>query len=180
MVLSPEVLKVWLTDVAQLHPPGEGDLRERAGEIGLARAGKPLEHYALAASDEPADYKLGHRHPVEAVALEEIDRADGGLGVLEAAILVRLRTFCEMKSEYSSSTAIWTRSENAIPAHTGSSWAERAVSSSAPPISLSLLAVSALAYTLVLTRRSQHRARSRSHLRSRRSALCPAPTSEPA
>ena len=133
MVLSPEVLKVLLPDVAQLHPPGEGGLRERAGEIGLARAGKPLEHYILAASDESAGWEFDHRHPVEAAALEEIDRADVGLGVLEADILVRLRTFCEMKSECSSSTAIWTRSENAIPAHSGSSWAERAVSSSAPP-----------------------------------------------
>lgn len=64
-------------------------------------------------------------------------------GYLRPALLVRLRTFCVMKSECASSTAIWTRSANAIPAHTASSWAERAASSSAAPISLSLRAVSA-------------------------------------
>ena len=36
--LPPEVLEVGLPDVARPHPPGAGGLRERAGEVGLARA----------------------------------------------------------------------------------------------------------------------------------------------
>lgn len=35
--LPPEVLEVGLPDVARPHPPGAGCLRERAGEVGLAR-----------------------------------------------------------------------------------------------------------------------------------------------
>lgn len=82
--LAPEVLEVGLADVARPHPPGAGGLRERAGQVGLARAGEALENHVLAAPDEPAGRELGHRHPVEAAALEEVDRADVGLGVPEA------------------------------------------------------------------------------------------------
>lgn len=82
--LAPEVLEVGLADVARPHPPGAGGLRERAGQVGLARAGEALENHVLAAPDEPAGRELGHRHPAEAAALEEVDRADVGLGVPEA------------------------------------------------------------------------------------------------
>lgn len=67
--LPPEVLEVGLPDVARPHPPGAGCLRERAGEVGLARAREPLQHHVLAAPDEPAGRELGHGHPVEAAAL---------------------------------------------------------------------------------------------------------------
>ena len=82
--LPPEVLEVELPDVARPDPPGAGGLRERAGEVGLACAGEPLQHHVLAAPDEPAGRELGHGHPVEAAALEEVDGADVGLGVPEA------------------------------------------------------------------------------------------------
>lgn len=73
--LPPEVLEVGLADVARPHPPGAGGLRQRAGQVGLARAGEALEHLVLAAPDEPAGRELGHRHPVETAALEEVDLA---------------------------------------------------------------------------------------------------------
>ena len=85
--LAPELLQVGAPDVAGPHPPLAGGLGDRAGQVGLARAGGPLQHHALAALGEAAGGELGDQQPVQAALLREVYGADVGLRVPQVGAL---------------------------------------------------------------------------------------------
>ena len=72
--VAPQVLQVGLPHVAGAHPFGARRLRERAGEVGLARAGRALHHDVGSALDEAAGGELGDLQPVQPALLREADR----------------------------------------------------------------------------------------------------------
>lgn len=61
-----------MSNVARPQPPIADGLRKRADQVGLACGDRPLQHYFLAAPDEPAGREFGRPHSIEAAALEEV------------------------------------------------------------------------------------------------------------
>lgn len=140
--LAPVPLQVGAPDVAGPHPPLAGGPGDRAGEMGLARAGGPrgTTLWPRSAKPQVASSAIGSRsgpRPSE----ESMGRTSAS-GHLRLARLVRLRALGATKAERASPTAVCARSAQAMPMHMPSSRASRAPGRSAAPMSRGLRLVS--------------------------------------